>query len=131
MKKDLANITEEEIKMICKFYNEPFLSYMTAKEAKSWRSRDLAISITTTCTINGGDNDSQIYIYYSGNVKLSRNNGNWGGMRDIDVNPLITIDYLRLKGYKFEYEIPEELQAEFKRLERKNKLNKLNNDEDI
>ena len=113
MKKDLKDITEEEVRMICDFYNEPLISF----NAGLWNF-GLAISIQTTCTTQGDYNDSYISIYYDGRITLNRNNGGWGGMRSEDINTLITIDYLRNLGYEFKYEIP-------KKLERKIKLNNL------
>jgi hypothetical protein len=118
MSKDLANITEEEIKTICSFYNEPYISFMAGK----WPSIGLAIKINTTSTLNNQPDDSYITIYYDVKVQLSRNNGNWGGHRYEDINPLITIDYLRLKGYEFKYDKPEI----FKKLERKQKIDEIN-----
>ena len=107
-------ITEEEVKTICEFYNEPFLSYMAGK----WAFIGLAVSITTTSTLDGNNDDSSIAIYYDGKVLLNRNNGNYGGFRTENISPLITIDYLRSRGYEFKYDIP-------KKLERKLKLDKL------
>lgn len=123
VKKDLVNITEEEVKTICSFYNEPYLKYSTNCDGK-WEFLGLAININTTSTLNNSRDDSHISIYYDGRVRLSRNNGGWGGMRDEHINPLITIDYLRLRGYEFVYEKPEI----FKKLERKNKLNNIKDD---
>jgi len=117
MKKDLMYITEEEVKTICEFYGEPFLSFMSNIHGK-WTTIGLAASINTTSTCNGSNDDSYIQIFYDGRVILSRNNGRYGGMRDEVISPLITIDYLRSKGYEFKYEIP-------KKLERKMKLDEL------
>jgi hypothetical protein len=61
------------------------------------------------------------FITNDGRIKLTKNNGNWGGCRDIDINPLIVIDYLRSRGYEFRYEIPV-------KLERKLKLKKINDE---
>ena len=117
MKKDLMYITEKEVKTICDFYGEPFLSFMSNIHGK-WTTIGLAASINTTSTCNGSNDDSYIQIFYDGRVILSRNNGRYGGMRDEVISPLITIDYLRSKGYEFKYEIP-------KKLERKMKLDEL------
>ena len=117
MKKDLRDITEEEVRTICEIYGEPYLSFLAGK----WKDLGLAVSIDTTSTMNGSTDDSHIAIYYDGKITLSRNNGNWGGMRNIDINPLITIDYLRSRGYEFKYEIPI-------KLERKLKLKNINDE---
>lgn len=114
MKKDLKDITEEEARIICEIYNEPFLEF----RAGLW-TWGLAAVIETTSTTKGDYNDSNISIRYDGRITLTRNNGNWGGMRNEDINALIAIDYLRSLGYEFKYEIP-------KKLERKIKLNKIN-----
>lgn len=116
MKKDLKDITEEEVRIICEIYGEPFLSFLAGK----W-TFGLAVSISTTSTLNNSNDDSSIAIYYNGKITLTRNNGNWGGMREIDINPLITIDYLRSRGYEFKYEIPI-------KLERKLKLKNINDE---
>jgi len=113
--KDLKDITEDEVKTICEIYDEPYISYI----AGVWKNLDLAVQINTTSTINRDSDDSYIVIYYDGRIKLSRNNGNYGGHRYIDINSLIGIDYLRSLGYEFKYEIP-------LKLERKIKLYKLN-----
>lgn len=112
--KDLKDITEKEVRTICDFYNEPFLSFMAGK----W-TYGLAVQINTTTTSNGDRDDSYITIHYDGKMSLSRNNGGWNGCRDIDINPLITIDYLRSLGYEFKYEIP-------KKVDRRIKLENLN-----
>jgi len=112
--KDLKDITEEEVKIICEIYGEPYLSYM----AGSW-THGLAVQIETTSTINNSNYDSYIAIDYNGTISLSRNDGNWGGMNYEKICPLIAIDYLRSIGYEFKYEIPI-------KLERKFKLNELN-----
>jgi len=116
--KDLKYITEEEVRNICEFYNEPFISYMV-NDNDRWKSLGLAISIETTTTINKSNYDSHIAIFYDGRVTLSRNTGGWGGLTREDISPLITIDYLRGLEYEFKYEIP-------KKLDRKIKLSKLN-----
>lgn len=109
--KDLKNITEDEVKTICKIYDEPYINHL----AGIWKDLDLAIQINTTSTIHkNSQDDSYIAIYYDGRIKLTRNNGNYGGMRTIDINPLITIDYLRNQGYEFKYEIPKQLKRKFK-----------------
>ena len=119
MNKNLIDITEEEARTICELYNEPFLSFMT--DSGSWTCLGLAISIQTTTTMNKDRYDSHIEIYYDGRIRLSRNDGGWGGMKNEDINPLIVIDYLRSKGYEFKYEIP-------KKLERKMKLKEIENE---
>ena len=87
----------------------PFLSFMSNIHGK-WITIGLAASINTTSTCNGSNDDSYIQIFYDGRVILSRNNGRYGGMRDEVISPLITIDYLRSKGYEFKYEIPKKLE---------------------
>jgi len=101
MKKDLKDITEEEVRTICEIYNEPFIEFC----AGIW-TWGLAVQIDTTSTLFGSYYDSHIAIYYDGRVTLSRNNGGWNGMRDENINPLIVIDYLRSLGYEFKYEMP-------------------------
>lgn len=118
MKKDLANITKEEVLTICEIYNEPFLDFMAGR----W-TYGLAVQINTTSTSNGHRFDSYITIFYDGKIELSRNGGGWSGrangMRNEDINPLIAIDYLRSLGYEFKYDLPI-------KLERKIKLNNIN-----
>lgn len=116
MKKDLINITEEEVRTICELYNEPFLSFMV--NSGSWTCIGLAVCISTTSTSNKDRYDSHISIFYDGRITLSRNDGNWGGQNYEDINSLKTVDYLRSRGYEFEYEVP-------KKLERKLKLKQL------
>lgn len=112
MKKDLMYLTEDEARIICEIFSEPFLSFMTAKDVISWKNLNLAITIDTTSTINGDSDDSHISIFYDGRIMLSRNNGNWD--RYEDINPLLAIDYLRSIGYKFEYKLPEKLERKLK-----------------
>lgn len=129
MKKDLTNITPEEAKTICEFYDEPFLYYMTNSDGK-WNGLGIAISINTTSTLNGNRYDSDITIYYNGKVRLRRNDGGWNGMREEDINPMITIEYLKLKGYEFKFDIPEKFKPLFQKLERKYKLDQINEIQD-
>ena len=112
MKKDLKNITEEEVKIICDFYNEPYISYITGK----WHPEyfNLAIQINTESILKNNKNDSYISIYYDGKVELSKNNGKWNGSRYEKISPLITIDFLRSKGYVFEYDIPVKIKRKIK-----------------
>ena len=119
MKKDLKDITEEEVRTICEIYGEPYLSYMTNK----WQDLGLAVVIDTTSTMNGSNDDSHFSIYYDGKITLTRNNGNWGGCREITINPLIVIDYLRSRGYEFKYDMPV-------KLERQLKLKNINDEKD-
>lgn len=115
--KDLKDITQEEVETICELCGEPYLSYM----AGCWKNTgiNLAIQINTTSTAYRNNDDSYITIDYDGAVNLSRNNGDWGGMRNEKICSLMITDYLRSVGYGFNYEIP-------KQLERKFKLNELN-----
>jgi len=116
MKKDLINITEEEVLTICELYNEPFLSFSV--DHGNWTCIGLAVGINTTSTMNKDRYDSYFSIFYDGKIQLSRNDGNWGGHNYEDINPLKATDYLRSRGYEFKYEIP-------KKLERKLKLKKI------
>lgn len=109
MKKDLKDITEDEVRMICEIYGEPFIDY----NAGIW-TWGLAVSISTTSTTLNNYYDSHIAIYYDGRITLSRNNGGWNGMRDENINPLIVIDYLRSLGYEFKYEIPTKIARKLK-----------------
>lgn len=126
--KDLMDLTESEARFICKIYNEPFLEYHTVKDYPSWIQLNIAVAITTTSTLENSKDDSRITIYYDGNITLHRNNGNWGGSRYEQINPLIGIEYLRLLGYKFKYNIPDDIKSEFLKLERLSKLKQLNNE---
>ena len=125
MKKDLINITEEEVLIICEILGEPYIGFITNSHG-SWTSLGLAVSIETTTTLSShpkhSNDDSHILIYYNGKIRLSRNNGGWGGMRDEEVNALPIIDFLRGRGYEFKYELPE-------KLERKLKLQNINKKE--
>lgn len=112
MKNDLVDITEEEVRTICELYNEPFLSFMI--NSGSWTCINLAIVINTTSTLNKDRCDSHFSIFYDGRIQLSRNDGNWGGHKYEDINPLKAIDYLRLRGYEFKYDIPKKLERKFK-----------------
>ena len=112
--KDLKDITQEEVETICELYGEPYISYM----AGIWK-HGLAVQINTTSTAYNSIYDSYITIDYDGTVYLTRNTGNWGGMRNENICSLIVTDYLRSLGYEFKYSIP-------KKLERKFKLNELN-----
>lgn len=100
-KMNLDNITEEEVKAICNFLDEPYHSYMTGK----WEDNAgaLKVQIETTCTTRGDTHDGSIFIYGDGKVVLYKNNGGWGGSSHRDINPLPIIDYLRARGYEFDY----------------------------
>ena len=121
MKKDLVNITEEEVRMICEFYGEPFISYMTNSHCR-WTDIGMAVCITTTLSTDHSPSmrgfDSTIAIFYDGRINLNRHSG-WSHISE-DINPLITIDYLRKRGYEFKYELP-------KKINRKIKLQQINN----
>ena len=99
--KELHEITEEEVKEICKLANEPYLSFNTFEKEK--RFRNLAIQINTTSTVNGDRDDGCIWIFDNGMVRLWKNNGNWGGSRDEEINGLPITDYLRKQDYEFKY----------------------------
>jgi len=100
--KELINITEEEVKEICRLADEPYLSFMTNSHGK-WTSMELELQIETTTTLNGDKDDSCIWIYKNGMVRLHRNSGDWGGNRDEEINALPITDYLRKQGYEFDY----------------------------
>ena len=100
--KELINITEEEAKEICRLTDEPYLDFMTNSHGK-WTFLGLELQISTTSTINGHQDDSCIRIYKNGKVILHRNNGDWGGSRDEEINGLPITDYLRKQGYEFDY----------------------------
>ena len=100
--KKLFNITEEEVKHICKLVGEPYINFMTNNDCK-WDNIGLEIQINTTSTINNSIYDSYITIFKNGMIKLWRNNGNWGGVMHEDINGLIITDYLRERGYEFKY----------------------------
>ena len=97
----LSDITEKQARHICKLLGEPFVRMMVNNDGK-WDDLGLAISITTTTTLNGDYNDSSINIFKDGVVTLSRNNGNWNGMRDEKINAMLVTDYLKFRGYEFE-----------------------------
>ncbi len=98
--KKLSNITEDQVKHVCNLLGEPFLSYMTNSDGK-WNNLGLEIQIETTSTRNRDVNDSCIWIFKNGTIRLHRNNGDWNGSRDIPINTLPIIDYLRECGYTF------------------------------
>lgn len=98
--KELHNITEEQAKHLCKLVDEPYIDMMTNKDGK-WDDLGLEVQIHTTSTINGNRDDSCIWIYKDGKVRLHRNNGDWGGSRYEPINALIVTDYLREQGYVF------------------------------
>lgn len=97
--KELKNITEEEVKEICRLVGEPYISFMTNTHGK-WT--DLAVQIETTSTLHGSKHDSCIWIRNNGTIQLWRNNGDWGGHGYEEINSLPVIDYLRKQGYVFE-----------------------------
>jgi len=97
---ELHELTQQQAEAICVLANEPFLSFMTNHDGK-WKGLNLAIQIETTSTVNGNKDDSCIWIYYDGTVRLWRNNGDWGGSRDVRINSLKITDYLRQQGYSF------------------------------
>ena len=103
MKKELHQITEEQVKHICKLVGEPYIYFMTNSDGK-WNELGLEIQITTTSTLRGHRDDSSISIYKNGKVTLWRNNGDWNGHRYVDVNALPVTDYLREQGYVFDDE---------------------------
>jgi hypothetical protein len=100
--KELKNITEAEVKEICRLAKEPYISYMTNNDGK-WSCLDgLEIQIITTTTMNhASKDDSYLSIYKNGKVSLWRNNGDWNGHRYEEINALPITDYLRERGYKF------------------------------
>jgi hypothetical protein len=99
--KELKNITEAEVKEICRLAGEPYINYMTNNDGK-WDCFDgLEISINTTSTMNGNKDNSYIRIYKNGMVTLWRNNGDWCDGRNEKINGLPITDYLRERGYKF------------------------------
>ena len=98
--KELYNITAEQASHLCKLVNEPYINMMTNNDGK-WDSLGLEVQIHTTSTINGDRDDSCIWIYKDGKVRLHRNNGDWGGSRDEPINALLVTDYLREQGYVF------------------------------
>jgi len=100
--KELYQVTEEEVKEICKMAGEPYLTYMINNDGK-WDRIGLEIQIETTSTVNGDRDDSTIWIMKNGMVRLHRNDGNWGGSRDEEINALPITDYLRKQGYEFVY----------------------------
>ena len=104
--KELINITEEEVKEICRLAVEPYLDFMTNSHGK-WTSSGLELQISTTTTLNDDKDDSCIWIYKNGMVRLHRNNGDWGGSRDEEINGLPITDYLRKQGYEFDYSKPD------------------------
>lgn len=116
--KDLKNITEEEVRIICELYNEPFIDFHIYNKSSSYLP---IISISTTSTSQGHEGpcavsiyDSNISIFLDGRVKLTRNNGGWNGVKEEDISPLLVIDYLRSRGYEFKYEIPKKLDRRIK-----------------
>lgn len=116
--KDLKNITEEEVRIICELYNEPFIDFHIYNKSFSYLP---IISISTTSTFQGTEGpcapsiyDSTISIFLDGRVKLTRNNGGWNGIKEEDISPLLVIDYLRSRGYEFKYEIPKKLDRRIK-----------------
>ena len=120
--KKLINITEEEVRTICEFYDEIFLSYR-ANDLDEL-GPDLVVSIETVSSKNHTRYDSHIFIYKDGKVRLVRNRNGWNVLKrthDEDINPLITTDYLRKKGYDFKYEIPKNLSTKIKLIEINNK----------
>jgi len=107
MKKNLIDITEEEVRTICELYNETFLSFSV--DSGSWTCIGVTVCIDTISSY-----ESEISIYYDGRITLSRNNGDWGGNEYENINPLKAVDYLRLRGYEFKYEIPIKLERKIK-----------------
>jgi len=105
--KELSNITEEEVKEICRLAGEPYLDFMTNSHGK-WTGLGLEIQISTTSTLNDDRDDSTITIHKNGMVRLWRNNGDWGGSRYEEINGLPITDYLRKQGYEFDYSKIEE-----------------------
>jgi hypothetical protein len=105
MMKEFVDITEEEVKEICRLAHEPYISFMTNSHGK-WNPTGLQLQIETTSTLNGDKDDSVIWISKNGLVRLWRNNGNWGGSRDEEINALPITDYLRKQGYEFNYSKP-------------------------
>lgn len=98
--KDLSNITEYQVKRICELAGEPYESFLAGRWENKY-SEGLKVQILTTCTLSGNADDSFLRIYSDGKVTLTRNNGDWGGLRDISINALPITDYLRSQGYEF------------------------------
>ena len=73
------------------------------------------VSIWTTSTTKGSRYDTTIGIYKNGKIVLHRNDGGWH-----TINPLPVTDYLRARGYQFEY---------VQKWDRRNKLEKIKNHE--
>jgi len=99
--KKLHELTEEQAKHICKLINEPFNGLMTNNDGK-WDILGVEVQINTTSTLNHNENeDGWISIKKDGTIKLQKNNGDWNGQREITINTVSIIDYLRSEGYNF------------------------------
>ena len=98
--KSLSDITKDEVEHICELLGEPYIDYMTNSNNK-WKGLNLEVQIHTTSTMNNNKDDSCIWIYNDGQIRLHRNNGDWGGSRDIPINTVPVLDYLRNCGYSF------------------------------
>lgn len=112
MKKNLKDITKEECKIICEMYNEPFIDFYVHEYSNF---HNIIVSITTTTTLKSQSSyDSSIAIHLNGNITLTRNDGGWNGCRSEDISPLMAIDFLKSRGYVFEYELPKKLERKIK-----------------
>lgn len=117
MKKSLKEITEEECKIICEMYGEPYIKFYINDSDYF----GLYVVISTTTTLNHKSRyDSSINIFINGNVTLYRNDGGWNGSRNEDICAIMATDFLRNRGYEFKYELPKKVERKIKLLNLKN-----------
>jgi len=98
--KELNNITEEEVREICRLAGEPYLDFMTNSHGR-WTS-GVMVQINTTSTLYGCKHDGYITVHENGMVSLWRNTGEWNGHGYEQINGLLITDYLRKQGYVFD-----------------------------